>query len=166
MRYKTTLPSRTMQEKDDSTMQCHTLCNWADHTSWLAKAVIVYAWCPSIIIKNGLPWAQKCPGLDDVFYGHSNSNLCISKCTWKKDKGMTDWERGDSSGLEGLHKEGSAFPAHWRMCWNAPEALDAEQVEAPGKVRYEQSLGVEELLPHLCDPTGSKMCRGQERWAR
>lgn len=26
----------------------------------------------------------------------------------KKDKGMTDWERGDSSGLK-CHKEGSAF---------------------------------------------------------
>ena len=110
-----------------------------------------------MIIKNGLPLSQKCPGLDNVFPGHCNSNWRIFKCTWKKGKGMTDWERGESSRLEGLHKEGSTFPAQWRVCWNAPEALDVRRVQAPGKVRRsQQSSGVEELLPHLCDPTRSK----------
>lgn len=38
--------------------------------------------------------------------------------------------------------------------------------QAPGKARRdEQSFGVQELLPHLCDPTGSKMCRGKG-WSR
>lgn len=109
MRYKTTLPSRTMQEKDDSTISAihyvigliYVLARRGSHSLCL--------WCPSIIIKNGLPWAQKCPGLDDVFYQPSNSNLCKYEMHMKEDKGMTDWEKVTAVGWASQRKA-SAFP--------------------------------------------------------
>ena len=40
---------------------------------------------------------------------------------------------------------------------------EAKSVQASGQ--YEQSVGVQELPSHFCDPTGTKVCRGKG-WAK
>ena len=118
-----------------------------------------------LCLKNALVWTMCFVATLTVTDVSSNAHERRTK-GWLtgREGAAVDWKSFIRRAVLSLHVEEGV--------WNSLEALDAKQVQAPGKVRrYEQSFGVEELLPHLCDPTGSKTCRGkgwgkgQERWA-